>query len=66
MSKTMDDILADQAKRNVLRPAPRLGKVECGYCGWTGKRKIGDLASCPRCGSPAGFQAVDEQRGKRG
>ena len=30
--------------------------VECGKCGWVGKRKPGNVVICPLCGSPAGFQ----------
>lgn len=30
--------------------------VECGACGWTGKRKPGKLVWCPKCGECAGFQ----------
>lgn len=32
--------------------------VECGACGWTGKRKPGNLVQCPKCGGFAGFQPV--------
>lgn len=30
--------------------------VECGICGWKGKRKPGNLVFCPQCGACAGFQ----------
>lgn len=30
--------------------------VECGGCGWTGKRKPGNLVQCPKCGEFAAFQ----------
>lgn len=30
--------------------------VECGACGWTGRRKPGNIVECPKCGSIAGFQ----------
>lgn len=30
--------------------------VECGACGWTGRRKPGRAVWCPKCGALAGFQ----------
>lgn len=30
--------------------------VECGACGWKGRRKTGTVVVCPKCGSIAGFQ----------
>ena len=32
--------------------------VECGNCGWTGKRKPGNIVQCPKCGSFAAFQPL--------
>lgn len=29
--------------------------VECGACGWTGRRKPGRAVWCPKCGGLAGF-----------
>ena len=34
----------------------KLLPVECGACGWLGKRKPGNLVICPKCGACAGFQ----------
>ncbi|HET7412464.1 MAG TPA: hypothetical protein VFJ18_07350 [Pararhizobium sp.] len=36
--------------------------VECGGCGWTGRRKPGNLVQCPKCGEFAGFQMSAFQR----
>lgn len=33
-----------------------LSRVECGGCGWTGRRKPGNLVQCPRCGGVASYQ----------
>lgn len=30
--------------------------VECGACGWMGKRKPGNIVWRPKCGALAGFQ----------
>lgn len=30
--------------------------VECGACGWKGRRKAGSFAICPKCGAVAAFQ----------
>ena len=30
--------------------------VECGGCGWNGKRKPGNVVICPKCGTVAAFQ----------
>lgn len=32
--------------------------VECGACGWTGKRKPGNIVMCPKCGAAAAFQST--------
>lgn len=29
--------------------------VECGTCGWTGRRMTGNTVTCPKCGSYATF-----------
>ncbi len=29
--------------------------VECGACGWTGRRKTGNIVVCPKCSAIAGF-----------
>lgn len=39
-------------------------KVECGGCGWTGKRAIGNVVFCPKCGSIAAFQIAPQAVGK--
>ena len=31
-------------------------QVECGGCGWTGKRKPGKVVECPDCGGIAAWQ----------
>jgi len=36
-------------------------RVECGACGWTGRRKTGNVVMCPRCGKPAAFQPEQQQ-----
>lgn len=36
--------------------------VECGACGWTGKRMTGQIVMCPKCGQPATFVWVDPLR----
>lgn len=38
-----------------------LFQVECGNCGWKGKRKLGQLVTCPQCQSIiAAFQVKTE------
>lgn len=32
--------------------------VECGACGWAGKRKPGNIVMCPKCGAAAAFQST--------
>lgn len=32
--------------------------VECGKCGWAGRRKPGNTVQCPKCGSFAAFQCA--------
>lgn len=34
--------------------------VACGSCGWTGRRKPGQIVTCPKCGAIAGFQGEVE------
>lgn len=36
--------------------------VECGACGWTGKRATGQIVTCPKCGKPATFVWLDPRR----
>lgn len=38
--------------------------VECGACGWTGKRKPGNPVTCPKCGAWAAFQPIVKKPGK--
>lgn len=35
--------------------------VECGACGWKGRRKPGDCVWCPKCGALAAFQPDGEE-----
>jgi len=37
-----------------------LSRVECGGCGWTGKRKPGKLVQCPQCGGFASYQEATQ------
>lgn len=32
--------------------------VECGACGWTGRRMTGNVVICPKCKGIAGFRIV--------
>lgn len=41
---------------------PSKQPVECGNCGWTGKRKPGNFVICPKCGSIAAFQIGRSER----
>lgn len=38
-------------------------KVECAGCGWTGKRKVGNVVTCPKCGAIAAFQMPTDRPG---
>ena len=31
-------------------------RVECGGCGWKGRRKSGKIVQCPKCGGIAAYQ----------
>lgn len=44
------------AKREARGTSEKALPVECASCGWTGKRKTGNLVFCPKCGKPAGFR----------
>ena len=37
----------------------KIAPVECGACGWQGRRKTGQIVQCPKCGSFAAFQIED-------
>lgn len=37
----------------------RLLPIECGNCGWVGKRSAGKVVGCPKCGGIAAFQVRD-------
>lgn len=39
----------------------KLLKVECARCGWTGRRKAGNVVWCPKCGGAAAFQSEGDQ-----
>lgn len=36
--------------------AETMARVICGACGWTGRRKTGQIVVCPRCGGIAGYE----------
>jgi uncharacterized Zn finger protein (UPF0148 family) len=38
-------------------------KVICAHCGWTGRRKTGQLVDCPKCGNGATFDITPNRAG---
>lgn len=40
----------------------KIANTECANCGWSGKRKTGNIVDCPDCGRSAGFALSDEDR----
>ena len=32
-----------------------MARVVCATCGWTGRRKTGQIVVCPRCGGICGY-----------
>lgn len=49
-------LYAHRERSRHTRRGMELLQVECGACGWKGKRKPGKLVFCPACGSCAAFQ----------
>lgn len=53
---------SDKAEQSADTGRTKVGTVllpvECGHCGWTGKRSPGKIVYCPYCGSPAAFQPL--------
>ncbi len=43
---------AKGAKSRIMMP------VECGACGWQGRRKTGQIVQCPKCGSFAAARSM--------